>query len=186
MPSSIDYNKLSNLEKMPYNIVDFLFQDETIWKILYYDDPNALYEPNLTNSQKAGLIYSGGDDASPYKVFFDLLTDDAAYKQCTMLRIFPSIGNSYDFTKGTINFVMQILSHVKLNSNLNDPYHATRTLRLLTEIVRTLNGKEIGGLGRLTMNRNATLGSSRNGFEYSLSENRGYVGYVLTMSTVAA
>jgi hypothetical protein len=184
LSDTYDYNQLINLEQVPYNIACLLFDDEIIWKLLKYDDTNALDMPNVSDSDKIAMFYDGSPMSTDYKVFFTPFMDDTYSEQCSMLRIYPEYGVSNNRTDGVINIKFEILSHVK-SQQLSDNFHQTRPLRLLVEIIRTLNGQEVGGLGRLTFNRTGDYGNYRNHFELNLSNNRNFTGYTLTMSTMA-
>ena len=55
------YNSLSKLPTIPYNILVYLArQDEIIWKLLKYNDYDALSKPDLTFDEKIALIWKSG------------------------------------------------------------------------------------------------------------------------------
>ena len=132
------FNKLKNYKIFSYLIIEYLmFNNENIWKLMKYNEPNALEQPNLTQEEKGKLIYNGEDDAEPFKVFRDPFTDDAIEKRVTQLRIFPTINDSINRLASIQDFILCPLCHVKLN-HLND--YTTRLDTLVEELISTLNG----------------------------------------------
>mgnify|MGYP007069485523 CR=1 FL=1 len=72
------YNKFIGYDTLSYRVIEYLINNnEDIWKMLKYNTPDALSQPNLTLSEKAELIYQGEVDAEPFRVFRDAFTDDA-------------------------------------------------------------------------------------------------------------
>ena len=95
-----DNNKHKALRYISNNIVEKLVNDnEIIWKLLKYQDPDALNKENLTTQEKRDLIYKGWhyrdnelvlDEMNDKAVFRQPWIDDADTKQSTMLRIYLS------------------------------------------------------------------------------------------------
>jgi len=175
-----DYNKFKQLPQMPYNIIkNLIINNENIWKLIKYNTPNALDLANLTKKDKASLIWNGEEDSEDFRVFMQPYTDDAFAQQCTQIRIFPSSIVPTNRTLGIISFCFEILTHVKINQ-LNN--YQTRILTILQEVIATLNGVEINGIGSLFFDYE---GSRDNFAKLNLYNNRNYCGYTLTMSNRA-
>ena len=65
-----------------------MINNENIWKLLKYNEPNALSNPSLTLNEKAALIWDGNGDSESYKVFRTPYLDDMFTEQTTQLRVY--------------------------------------------------------------------------------------------------
>lgn len=173
------YNSFNNLGSIPYNIIAKLITDnDMIWKLLYYNTSDAWTKPNLTAQQKGGMVYSGQSDTTPFKVFMDCFSpDDVQDTQITNLRIFPTFVLPENRIYSTVDFTFEIVSHQKISMLSN---YQPRCLMIFDELMKCLDGAEVGGLGRLSFDRN---GHSTNIAKYVSYNNRNYKGYIAVLST---
>lgn len=176
------FNNFSQLPMMQYNIISCLIlNNEDIWKILKYNNPSCLSQQNLSQSDKASLIYQGQPDSTGYRVFMDSMQDDSFTDQCTILRVFPDIIIPKSRVLADITFRLEILSHTKLQ--YLDGY-MNRNVYMLQQILATLNGQDsIQGVGLFSFDR---MGSPYDKATFSMSNNRNYTGFALYMSTHTA
>jgi hypothetical protein len=172
-----EYNQYENLYQLPHNIVTYLFQNDDIWKLLYYSQIDALKQPPLTNQQKRNLIYNGQINSENYRCFFMPFTDDSFDKQHAQIRVYPVTIMPTNRILGDVSFAIEILSHVKINTLDN---YSTRILYLLQQIIKTLNGKDIGSVGNIAFDRK---GSGYDSARLNIYNNKNYLGYTLIMST---
>ena len=68
------YNTYSSIPLISYNIISYLIDNnETIFKLLYYNDSNAWRSdsnhPNLTKVQKGSLIFDGIKPQTDSRIF---------------------------------------------------------------------------------------------------------------------
>jgi len=177
--SKDNYNSLTMLPMMAYNIVNFLmFNNEDIWKILQYLGTDCLSQPNLTQIQKGKLIYDGKNPLSNgYRLFLSSSLDDTFDDVCSIIRIYPDFILPFDRVKASITFRFDIFSHVKSQSL--DGY-MNKNVYLLQQIVATLNGASVGGVGVLNYDRQ---GNSMNRANYNVSNAKNFSGFSLFMST---
>jgi hypothetical protein len=147
MPSQESFNKYENLPYLPYNCISYLMKNnETIWRLLRYDDAKAYEKPDLTLSQKAELIYSGQENANDFRVFMDLGQDDSVLGEHTILRISVLELIPTNYVYGHTTMAMEIYTHYKLNTLAN---YTTRLDTILQQLIATFNGAEITGLGQM-------------------------------------
>jgi hypothetical protein len=130
--------------------------NELIWKLLKYTDPDAWNRANLTQEEKAGLIYSGQQDTSMYNVFMDGKQPDVLMNEVSLLRIMPNYAVGLNRTIGYIEVSMEVFSHYKINHLSN---YQTRIDTITEELLATFNGIDVGGLGLLTFNKMADQSS---------------------------
>ena len=124
--------------------------NELIWKLLKYTDPDAWSKSNLSQSEKAALIYAGQQDTSTYNVFMDDKQPDVQMNETTLLRIMPSYAYGFNRTFGVIHVAMQVFSHYKINHLSN---YKTRIDTITEELLSIFNGAEVGGIGKMSFDR---------------------------------
>jgi hypothetical protein len=148
---STAYNNFETLATIGYNCVKYLIlNNDMIWKLLKYTTPNAWSENNLTNEEKAQLIYAGESDTSNYNVFLDGKQPDVETKEKTLLRIMPEYAVGLNRTVGLIRISMEVYSHYKINHLSN---YQTRIDRIAQELLETFNGTLVGGFGNMVFNK---------------------------------
>lgn len=173
----IAYNKLTGFSDLCTNILNFLMaENENLWKLLFYDTPDALEKPNLTMEQKRSLIYGGVGDSEDYRVFRCPYMDDAVTKELTQMRHYVMTVTPENRSVSVIDFAFDCITHVKL-SNLEGCQ--SRVERMVEEILSTVNGRDIDGVGRIFFDtRRAGYDGARN----SIFNNRYFYGFQLIMS----
>lgn len=175
------YNKFTYIRGMIYKILsEVLINNEEIWKLLKYPDSGALQESDLTTQEKRELIYSGVGDASDFRVFRSSFIEDGFDEEVTQLRMYISRLTPDFHTNGTVDFVIEILCHNKL---LYLDEYENRLEVLLQQILETLNGIEVDGLGKLFFNKDAR---STNQSILNLYNNKNFSGHTIIMSTRTA
>jgi len=180
------YNTYDGIQSFPYKIIRHLFDNEKIWKLIKYDDNEALSpsKANLTLEEKTSLIWSGQLDAnydidsSKYRVFQQPLTDDTFIERNTQLRVYEYKTIPIDRVKGIVLMRIAIITHSKLNGLIDT--QTTRIGELKQEIIKSIVGEQIGGIGDIFYDRtpNTEIGST-----LGLNDKKNYFGYVITVGT---
>jgi hypothetical protein len=141
------YNKFITFPSTSYNLIKYLMDnEEQLWKILKYNDPNAWNKPNLTHDEKASLIYLGQANETDFRVFMDLGQDNAWLIEACTLRIAPLNLNPQNYVFGHLSIGFEIYSHYKINTMDN---YTTRIDYGTQRIIEVFNGADIDGIGRL-------------------------------------
>lgn len=144
------YSKLTGFRYYSYNCINYLLdENENIWKLMYYDQADAMNKPNLTKDQKRAMIYKGQQDETLYNVFASEKQTNAWLRETSILRIFPHSVIADNRTINTTVMVFDVYTHYRVDT-LEDA--TTRTDTIIEELVDLFNGANIGGLGRLTFN----------------------------------
>lgn len=145
------YNTFGEFSKLSYNCIKYLMDNnELVWKLLKYRGPDAWNESNLTQAEKAALIYGGQQDTSEFHVFMDDKQPDVFVDETTILRILPYYAVGVNRTVGYIEISMEVFAHYKINHMSN---YQTRIDTISGELLRIFNGSDIGGLGLLSFNQ---------------------------------
>jgi len=151
------YNKFRQFSTLSYNCIKLLMDDnELVWKLLKYSDPDAWNKPTLSQEEKGELIYAGQQDTSQFHVFMDGKQPDVLVKEVTLLRIMPTYAVGMNRTLGYIEVGMEVFSHYKINHMSN---YKTRIDTITEELLATFNGKDVGGLGLLSFDKMADQSS---------------------------
>lgn len=148
------YSKISGFRYFSYNCINYLLENnEVVWKLLFYNETDALNKPNLTKAQKRSMIYKGEPDETLFNVFASEKQTNAWLRETCILRIFPHSVVPDNRTVNTTAMVFDIYTHYRVDT-LNDG--TTRTDTVVEEIINLFNGSNIGGLGRLFFNSTAS------------------------------
>jgi len=174
-----DYASYEKLPNLSINILEKLLENEDLWKLIANDNPDALSpsNPSLTPKEKRDLIYKGEEDSSPFRIFTQPSTDDAFSVQTTQLRIYPSVTDPYRRVLAYSDIVFEIITHAKINT-LQDG--TSRIDHIHYEVLKTLNGKDIKGVGNLFFDSGSR---STNRAILKINNNKNYFGFMLVMST---
>lgn len=174
------YNQYDGLQNFTLFIIQHLMlNNEDIWKLLKYDTQDALEKPNLTREEKAKLIYPGasGGDMDDYRVFRTPYLDDLTTNQQAQLRVYLESITPDTRMYGTVDVNIEVICHVKM-IELND--YQNRAESIVWQVIKTLNGADVGGIGKLFFDRN---GSFYDLIKMNRYNNRNFYGYTITMST---
>lgn len=174
------YNQYDGLQNFTLLIIQHLMlNNEDIWKLLKYDTQDALEKPNLTREEKAKLIYPGasGGDMDDYRVFRTPYLDDLTTNQQAQLRVYLESVTPDTRLYGTVDVNIEVICHVKM-IELND--YQNRAESIVWQVIKTLNGADVGGIGKLFFDRS---GSFYDLIKMNRYNNRNFYGYTITMST---
>lgn len=174
------YNRFNNLSDFPFNIIKYLVDNnENIWKILKYPTSDCLSKNNLTELEKLSLIWNGDEHSENYNVFMDSFSgDDVLPTQMSLLRVFPVTIDPKNRVYSQVDIAIECICHYKVN--MLDTYQP-RSLRMIEEVLSTLNGININGIGLLSFENNNTIRS--NIARYDIYNDKNYKGYTAKMTT---
>jgi hypothetical protein len=175
-----DYNQYTGYSEIPYKIMSHLMlNNDILWKLCKYPEPNALSQTNLTLAEKRALVYGGQSDSTPYRVFTVKYTDDAVELMQTQMRIYMARVYPKNYVTGMVDVFIDVFCHNKI-AVLSDSKHRNRYDIMFEEVMKTLNGKNVDTLGNLFFNGEA---NNRNSAELvSFDNNKWFQGYQIRMS----
>lgn len=150
------YNFFNEYSQISYNIISYLItNNELIWKLLKYHTRDAWNKADLTQQEKAQLIYSGQDDSTNFFVFMDEGNPDVHTREDCIVRVSPSVIYPENRTVATLSVHFETYAHYKVNTLSN---YTTRVDTITQEALKTLNGARIDGIiGRLYFDRLASM-----------------------------
>lgn len=195
-----DFNRFQNLDGIEAKIVEHLVNSTSkhasiIWKLLKYNDLNALSRPDLTIEEKKELVCFDNGYGDKKRVFFQPFVDDAWQEQCSSLYIYVEQIVPQDQCRATIGVTIETVVHSKIAAvrGDGDPYlnkdanpndsdskgnivvaFKNRATVLLKSILAELNGLYIDGIGYLQFNQALNVQSKT---EMPLFNNRSFYGH---------
>ena len=142
-----EYNKYKQYPLTSYNIIKYLIvNEEDLWKILKYNDPDAWNKTNLTLEEKSALVYAGQPNETEFRIFLDVGQSNSWTIEACFLRVAPLVLTPENFVYGYMSIGFELYSHYKVNTMSN---YTTRLDYGTQRIIETLNGAEIPDVGRL-------------------------------------
>lgn len=146
------YNKFSQMPFIPYRILEYLaYKNENIWKILKYDDYRCLEKPQLTFQEKMALIWTEGRQED-YRVFMSYLVEDLILDSTTILKIFKYNTVPTNTINAYATYEFNVLYGGKISVMEYEGVPCSRGDVVEREIMKTLNGSYVGGVGTLQFN----------------------------------
>lgn len=147
------YNSLSALPKSLYNILTYLVNhNENIWKMLKYNSYDALSKPSLTQKEKMAFLWKTGKQED-YGVFLTNLIEDVICESKSILKIYQYYIHANPSTVlSTPVYAFDFLYGGQMALVEQDGVPVNRGDLFINEILKTLNGKNVGGVGVLQFN----------------------------------
>jgi hypothetical protein len=136
---------LSGVESVVENILINLMENQTLLKCLKYTSSDALSQPDLTEDEKMGLL-NPDQDFTNVRIFFTPFDYQTTDTTRTELRVFVSefSPDNHILSKVRIMFQVVVSNHMwRLDAGKQRP------LTMISEILKTLHGKEVGAIGEL-------------------------------------
>lgn len=145
------YSDFKGFNQISYNCIKYLMDNnDSVWKLLKYKDPDAWNKPALTQKEKSELIYAGQQDSSKYNIFMDGKQPDVLVEECTLVRIMPNYAMGLNRTISLMEVSMEVFSHYKINHLSN---YTTRVDTITAELLALFNGTNMGTLGLMAIDR---------------------------------
>ena len=148
------YNSLSRLPTIPYNIMVYLAKStdpvaEVFWKMLAYQDYNALSHEPLTFQQKMKLVWAQGKQDT-YSVFLTNLIEDAMAESKQIVKIYQYYIHASELYTSTVVYAFDCLYGGQMSLVEYNGIPVNRGDLFIHCILALLNGVEVGGVGKLT------------------------------------
>ena len=147
------YNSLSRLPTIPYNIMVYLAKStdpvaEVFWKMLAYQDYNALSHEPLTFQQKMKLVWAQGKQDT-YSVFLTNLIEDAMAESKQIVKIYQYYIHASELYTSTVVYAFDCLYGGQMSLVEYNGIPVNRGDLFIRCILTLLNGVEVGGVGKL-------------------------------------
>lgn len=173
------YNKYKIMPYIPYNIIEYLAKNnENLWKILKYNTYDCLYEEDLTFEEKMNLIWSHQGDQENYNIFLTALVENSIPVEKTIIKLYKDFTVPTNHINGIALYEFDILYGGKISMIDYNGYPCNRGDVVEAEILATLNGVDVGGVGVLQFNhKKSSMSKSAN----NIGDNKSFTGTGLVM-----
>lgn len=175
------YNKYLTMPYIPYKIIEYLAKNnENLWKILKYNDYDCLSKDDLTFEEKMELIWSHENRQEDYNIFITDLIVDSIPNEKTIIKIYKYFTIPENNINANALYEFDILYGGKIAMIDYNGYPCNRGDVCEAEILSTLNGVDVGGVGMLEFNRRKSS-MSKSGL--NIGDNKNFTGTSLIMVT---
>ena len=173
------FNDFNKLPSIPYKIMCKLATDnERLWKLLKYPDYNCLYNEDLSFDEKMSMIWKLQAHQEDYNIFLTDLVEDMQPKEKTILKVYSQYLVPKSNISALVLYQFDILYGSKISMVDMDGIPTNRGDAVVYEILSTLNGTEVGGVGSIEFNTKKSTMSK--GYQ-NLGNNSTYTGKSLFM-----
>lgn len=136
--------KLNNIDKIIYNIRKTLIANDNLCKLLYFDSENALNE-SMTDEQKDELFDKNSENIK-YRVLNKIFNPEIITDVRSELRIFNGAFVPDNDHLAMVGIHFQVIVH---NDLWDLEYGLIRAEQIVKEVLLSLNGEKIEGIGVL-------------------------------------
>lgn len=205
--SAMAYNHFLNLDSIEDRIIYYLIspynkteeelkQVHNIWKILYYNDTDALSKPLPKYSDITKLIYNDCGEQAGYRIFRSPRLEDGWTEECSMIKVYVDTIVPTDHLRAVVNIGIDVVVNTKI-INLRLPEELqediwidevegtavrvqtkSRVTMLTAAILHLLNGAEVAGVGKVVFSRQHSI---YNQSQYGLWNQRAFEGMKTVM-----
>lgn len=204
--SGNDYNRLQNLNGIEDRLIYYLLspknkteleleQVHNIWRILYYNDTDALKKPLPSYSQVVKLIYNDNGAQNGYRIFRSPRMEDGWTEECSMIKVYIDSIIPVNHLRAIVNVGVDVVVNTKI-INLSVPQDSidvyideiegipvsvktkSRVTVLTQAVISLLNGAEVAGVGKMIFSREQSI---FNQAQYGIWNNRNYEGIKIVM-----
>ena len=174
------YNTYKSMPYIPYRIIEYLANNnENIWKILKYNTYDCLSREDLTFDEKMKLIWSHEGNQEDYGIFFTALVENMIPVSKTILKIYKDVTIPRGRVNAVAGYEFDILYGGKISLIEYNGVPCNRGDVCEMEILSTLNGVEIGEVGKLEFNTQQ-LSASRSAL--NIGDNKSFTGTSLMLA----
>ena len=142
------YSKYKGYDEWPYKAITYLIENnEMIWKLIKYTDPDAWKKPNVSLDEKRAMIFKGFGEMTDFRVFMDIGQPDVFTDMVSIIKISNYELKPRSRTTGIMSLCMETYCHYKINQLSN---YRPRIEMIAQQFMEVFNGADLGlGLGRL-------------------------------------
>ena len=169
------YNSLSRLPFIPYNIVVHLAQSpdaENLWKLLAYNDYDALSKPNLSFNEKMALVWKNGSQ-DEFSVFLTGLVEDAIAESRCIFKIYDYLIQPDKPYISSVVFAFDFLYGGKMSLVEYNGYPVSRGDLFVNILLTVLNGVDVNGVGTIIFSEDI---SRYSGGKYVVGNSKTFCG----------
>ncbi|MEG0899407.1 MAG: hypothetical protein RSD67_02485 [Oscillospiraceae bacterium] len=176
------YNQFTSLPFIIYRIIMQMVTNDNICKLLKYPEYDCLSKPNLTYDEKMAMIWKNPqfDRMENYNIFMTNTMANMMTDAISMLQIYRYDSKPINYVISTICYRLDFLFGSKTAMVEYEGIPCNRGDVFEMEIMKSLNGKDVAGVGFLQYNS----GLSRLcGSNVSIGNNNTFTGVSIVFAT---
>ena len=178
------FNSLAALPPSLYNIINYLATDksveaENLWKMLKYNDYDALNKPNLTTSEKLDMLWRSGPQEK-YSIFLTNLIEDALPQSKCVFKLYDYMVQPEGAYVSSVIYAFDFLYGGQMSLVEHNGIPVARGDVFINSILSVLNGVTVGGVGKLMLDDDL---SRYCGAKSVVGNQKTFTGYVLYLAT---
>ena len=178
------FNSLAALPPSLYNIINYLATDksveaENLWKMLKYNDYDALNKPNLTTSEKLDMLWKSGPQEK-YSIFLTNLIEDALPQSKCVFKLYDYMVQPDGAYVSSVIYAFDFLYGGQMSLVEYNGIPVARGDVFINSILSVLNGVTVGGVGKLMLDDDL---SRYCGAKSVVGNQKTCTGYVLYLAT---
>lgn len=177
-------NIFTSMPLIPYKIIMALMENDNFCKLIYYNTMDALDKPALTDTQKRDLIWDGdANRTDKFNIFLTNVQPNEEIENRTIMKLYRYDSDPDNLHLSTVCYRFDILFGSKIPLVHYQGVPCNRGDVIEMEIMRSLNGKDVAGVGFLQYNSQlSTLANSHVG----IGNNYTFTGLTIVMATQIA
>lgn len=177
------FNKFTSLPFIPYRIVVALMENDNFFKLLKYNTYDALAKEALSEDEKIGMICKDADDMQNYNIFLTNVEPNELVDSKTILKIYRYDSLPDNPTISTVCYRFDILYGTKNAMVEYQGVPCSRMDIMEMELMKTLNGADVAGVGMLQFNHDLSRLSRST---LNIGNNYTFTGASIIMATQIA
>lgn len=180
------FNTFASLPNIPYNIVVHLAKDpkaDNLFKLLKYNDYDALGKPNLSLQEKLSLVWKNDPDQNKYNIFFTQMVENEQTEERTLLKIYKYTTSPENAQTAVVSYEFDILTGGKITMVEYNGYPCSRLDVAEAILLESLNGIDVNGVGYFQFNQQL---SRLDRSYYGIGNNTNFTGHGIIMSVMVS
>lgn len=146
------FNKFTGLPFIPYRIVEKLTENENLFKLLKYNTYDCLGSDNLTLDEKLAMVWKDQPNMEDYNIFLTNIEANELSDSKTFLKIYKYDMLPDNPVLSTVAYKFDVLYGTKNALVEYQGVPCNRSDVIEMEIMKTLNGADVAGVGMLQFN----------------------------------
>jgi len=174
------YNKFKSLPFIPYRIIQALTENEDFFKLLKSGAYDCLNIGDLTIEEKENMIWAGQEDMGNHNIFLTSTVTDEMTEEKMILKVYRVHDSPNSYVLSTVSYRFDFMYGVRTSMVKYNEVPCSRGDVFQEELMKTLNGRDVGGIGRLVYDKNMSNLCSAN---IGIGEDDKFTGVSVVMAT---
>lgn len=180
--SAVQY--LTAMPTFPYRLFVWLVNDdkaEDLWRLLKYNDYDALSKPYLTKQEKIDLLWRDGEgqNSKGKAFFFTNLVEDSIPVERTIIKLYNYLVQPMDEISSVVNYRFEILYGAITELVEWNGVPVSRGDLIAHLLLKVMNGRVIDGVGKIHFNRDV---GRYNEVRSTYGNQMNFTGRIMTLS----